>query len=255
MFPFSEEQERRITQTQRLVCYALTNYADKVISVARRGEFDRSILDDVGEFKNKLPLYKLAKLHLIFLENLNLPPSYYKDIIDNCTEEAYRLIDFWETEFGFPADEDIDFSLYEDECGHFDESHLEVPFGGTTDDLLAQGYNYDEVLLCQATMTYNTKVLREQIEKGTNPNVWITAQYNFSEAQQNKDGYNALEICTDLIDICTEQHYPNFWTCRGKHAFRIHIDALYDLMEGAAYAHLRTIFRKMIAGEEYKLLF
>ena len=66
-------------------------------------------------------------------------------LIEYNRKTCQQLLDFWKSEYGYPIDDDINFSTYANGCAHFKCWDVEDLFDATMDKLIAMGYNKDEV--------------------------------------------------------------------------------------------------------------
>ena len=98
---------------------------------------------------------------------------------------------------------DVDYSMFPVERGHFHDWDMDDMLDGNIDQLSKMGYDVDECLLCYAVLTGNIEEIDRQIEKGTNPDVWISGDFSPETANSN-DGssYNALEACNTFYCDC-----------------------------------------------------
>lgn len=225
-------------QTDVLLSHIMQNHADAAIEILERGSFNKYILTDVGCCSVPLPLYQLSICQDIMLSYDTWVDSY-RPIIERNREEVSHLLNFWKVEYNYPIENGIDFSKYEEYCGHFYDWDFEELFDGSLDKLIDMGYNRDEALLCYGVLGYHSAILNEQIAKGTNPDVNISGDIQPQMAScEDGESYNALVSCdTFACDIVDCYGFGNFWENKDK-VLEVRAQDIYDLLQGAAYTQL-----------------
>lgn len=165
--------------------------------------------------------------------------DFYRPIVERNRKDVSKLLDFWKSEFGYPVEKGMDFSLYTEECGHFYGCDMEDLLEGNLEELVENGYDRDEVLLCYGVLVYNPEILEEQIAKSTNPDVYISGNIPPQKAcQEDGESYNALlSNQTFGYDIVDCYGFGRFWESQGN-MLKIEARDIYDLLQGAAYTQL-----------------
>lgn len=79
-----------------LVALVMQNKADQVIELIESGNFDKSLLEDVGCCEHPLPLYKLSLCNMILLDT----DGWISDslpIVEQNRQNCRLLLDYWRT--------------------------------------------------------------------------------------------------------------------------------------------------------------
>lgn len=225
-------------QTNVLLSHIMQNHADAAIEILKSGNFNKYILTDVGCCSVLLPLYQLSICQDIMLSTDNWA-DFYRPVIERNRKEVSRLLNFWKVEYNYPIEKGIDFSKYEEYCGHFYDWNFEDLLDGSLDKLIDLGYNRDEALLCYGVLGYHSAILNEQIAKETNPDVYISGDIKPQMAScEDGESYNALVSCnTFACDIVDCYAFGRFWEDTDK-ILKVESRDIYDLLQGAAYTQL-----------------
>lgn len=225
-------------KTQNLLSYIMQNKADAAIEVLKSNNFDKHILEDVGCCSAPLPLYQLTICQNIMLGNDEWVEAY-RSVIERNRKNVKKLLNFWKNECNYPIEREIDFSIYEEYCGHFYDWDLDSLLDGSLEELVKMGYNKDEVLLCYGVLGYHSAIIEEQIAKKTNPDVFISANRLPQDAcERDGESYNALQSCnTFMYDILDCYGFGSFWAAQDK-TLGVRSQDIYSLLQGAAYTQL-----------------
>ena len=106
----------------------------------------------------------------------------------------------------------MDFFDYQSECAHFKDWDLDELLDGNLDELVALGYNKDEVEFCYAVLTYKPDLIQKHIALRTNPNVYISGDIPPGTGYASDgESYNALDFCHTV--------YCDAFDCYGLAAF------------------------------------
>ena len=235
-------------RTEKLLSHVTQNHADESINILSSGNFDHSILTDVGCFGNPLPLYKITLCNELIFSNT----EWHKDFIPTIKEyqaECKKLKTFWHDRYGYDTDTEMDFEPYP-ECAHYmyDEYDLTI---GNLENLLKLGYDRDEVELCHATLVYNYRLLKKHITRRTNPDVWINEDnYPKDAIYLKSDSYNAYEQsatiywdCFDCYDLLTF-YQDNILKSINKYDLQL-------VFEAAAYIQLYYKFSEIVKSNTH----
>lgn len=237
--------------TQLLLSHVFQNNVEGFVKIIKDGNYDKRILSDVGVCSHPLPLRTLIACVYIILDDENWSENIYPIILDN-RKRCKEIISFWESHFSEKIELDIDFRPYREIFARFYEWEIELLLEGTCEELVAMGYNKDEVELCYATLIYDYDVINKHIELGTNPNVYISADQQPGQGD-SFDGvsYNALVFCyATYSDIFDCYQFSNYW--ESKDVLPVDDIDIKTLMEGAAYYRLGQKFEKLIESKKIK---
>ena len=228
--------------TQKLVMYVLQNNAEGAIAILKEGNFHKNILTDLRTCRNILPLYKLSICNRILLFEDSDWSESILPLIEYNRKTCQQLLNFWKSEYGFPIDDDIDFSTYANGCAHFKCWDFEDLFDATIDKLIAMGYNKDEVEFCYGVLTYDTELLSKHIALKTNPNVFISGELPPGTGKRN-DGtsYSALSSCLDFhYDAVIYYGVIDYWkgNMNKNEKQSVRDDDVLNLLQAAAYFRL-----------------
>lgn len=233
-------------RTQELLCRVMQNNADEAIAILESGEYDTDVLEDIEAFSNPLPLYGLSVCQKILLAYDEWVDKY-QTMAERNKKGCDKLLAYWKEHFNFTVDKPIDFSLYDKVCGQPSDTPIEELLDGSLDDLVKAGYDKDEVILCHAVLTYNSPVIAEQIKKGTNPDVWISARAKPGTGNAD-NGFcmNALDFCHELVeDTLNGDEMGMFWEDDDS-VFGVSSYDFNNLLEGAAYAKLAKELKALV---------
>lgn len=232
-------------RTQELLSYVMQNCADKAIAILESGDFDHGVLEDVGGLSSPLALYQVSLCQHLMLSDKGWS-DFYLPTIERNLAACEKLLDYWQERFHYPVDRPMDFSPFDNVCAHFFDWDLEELLEGTLDELVAMGYNRDEVLLCYAVLTHDSELLRRQIAKGTNPDVYISGDVEPGKGYAyDMTTYNALNECGRFVgDVVTINGFGGYWE-EYEFPLEVNIRALCDLLQGAAYAQLFPVLKAL----------
>ena len=96
------------------------------------------------------------------------------DLLETESVDMRTLLDYWDKRWNYPVNRPMDFSYYQEMCAHFKDWDIDELLEGNLDDLVALGYNKDEIELCYAVLTYRPDLIRKHILLRTNPDVYIS---------------------------------------------------------------------------------
>ncbi len=223
----------------RLVACVVQNQADMAIAIIESGAFDEGLLTDLKCCENPLPLYKLSMCNDILLSEADWGECF-RPVVERNREGCRRLLEFWKHGCGYPVDEPMDFGSYQYECAHFKDWDLEDLLDGTVDELVALGYDRNEVELCYAVLTYKAELIEKHIGLRTNPDVFISGELPAGEGKRDDyESYNALDACSNYYDDALFL-YPSasFW--EAEDIMPIRVRDVHLLLEAAAYCDLEN---------------
>ncbi len=114
------------------------------------------------------------------------------------------------------------------------------------DELVALGYDKDEVEFCYAVLTYKPDLIQKHIALRTNPNVYISGDIPPGTGYASDgESYNALVFCnTVYCDAFDCYGYGAFWENTLKRPAEVH-DVLL-LIETAAYRDLEVKLKSLL---------
>ena len=190
--------------TQRLISCVMQNMADEAIKILRSGFFNKKVLEDVGGCQGKLPLPMITRCYRILLDDVSSWNKSFQHIVIQQKEECQRLMEFWASEYGYPAYDEIDFAPYEDDCCHFDKYwNLEDLLDADIETLQTLGYTKDECEFCYAVLTYRSDLITKHLKLGTIADIDISDHPRGFAVEG--ESYNALRECNtfycDAFDI------------------------------------------------------
>lgn len=194
-----------MNKTKELIKCVIECDSDGAIAILESGDFNISIIDDIGLLKKPFPLSWIILCNKILLANDNWNEKYFKPVIIPARTRNEILEKYFEKN-GLMRGHSVDFSLFPDERGHFDGWDFEEMLDGSEEKLVSLGYDLDECKLCYAVLVGDIEEIENQIAKGTNPNVWISGDFTPDKTWEN-DGcsYNALVACNtfycDVFDV------------------------------------------------------
>ena len=228
-----------------LVSLVMQNQAEKVIDLLESGNVDTKILNDIGCCSSPLPLYKLSLCNAILLEDDNWSKSFLP-IVERNRKGCKTLLDYWDKRWNYPVHIPVDFFDYQDECAHFKDWDIDELLDANLDELVALGYNKDEVELCYAVLTYKLDLIRTHIILRTNPNVYISGDIPPGTGYASDgESYNALTFCNTV--------YCDAFDCYGLAAFweseqieQAIVRDVYLLLEAAAYRDLEIKLKSLL---------
>lgn len=227
--------EKRLRNTRELLSYVMQNCADKAIAILESGDFYRDILADVGGFSAPLPLYQLSVCqHIMLSEDWG---QGLRDDVGRNLAECEKLLRYWEERYRYPVGQPMNFSPFDAYLGHFESwCRIDDLIEGTLEELLARGFDKNEVLLCYAVLIHNSRLLKRLIAKGTNPNVYVSGFYG--PGMGDITSYNALVECYQRAsNVIYNYAFDIYWKAYDKPLNVEQLDILI-LLEGAAYTHL-----------------
>lgn len=117
---------------------------------------------------------------------------------------------------------------------------MESLLDGNLEELVALGYDKDEVEFCYAVLTYKSDLIQKHIALRTNPDVYISANIppGMGSATDG-ESYNAL--------VCCNTFYRDAFDCYGLGTFwentqtqRVEVRDVHLLLEAAAYQDLEN---------------
>ena len=227
--------------TERLVSYVLQNNAEGAIAILKEGNFHKNILTDLRVCRKTLPLYKLSVCNRILLFEDSDWSDSVMPLIEYNRKSCQQMLDFWKYEYGYPVDEDFDFSAYADGCGHFRFRDYEELFDASLDELVAMGYDRDEVEFCYAVLVYDADLIKKHIALKTNPNVFISGEKAPGTGNRyDGSSYGALSSCDDFYyDAVIHYGVIDCWTAnQNKNDISVGSYHVLNLLQSAAYFRL-----------------
>ena len=227
-----------------LVSLVMQNKAEKVIDLLETESVDMRILNDIGCSKYPLPLYKLSLCNAILLDNDNWSENFLP-VVERNRQGCKTLLDYWDKRWNYPVNRPMDFSYYQEMCAHFKDWDMDELLEGNLDDLVASGYNKDEVELCYAVLTYKPDLIRKHILLRTNPDVYISGNITPGTGYfTDGESYNALVFCNTV--------YSDAFDCYGLAAFwkneqilQVGMRDVDLLLEAAAYRDLEMKLKSL----------
>lgn len=228
-----------------LITLVMQNQAEKVIDLLESGIIDTSILNDIGCCESPLPLYKLSLCNEILLDDDNWSESFLP--IVECNRKGCKaLLDYWKRRWNCPVDRPVNFFDYQDVCTYFRDWDMDEVLDGDMNELVALGYDKDEVEFCYAVLTYKPDLIQKHIALRTNPDVYISGDVP-PGAGSATDGecYNALVFCnTVYCDAFDCYNLAAFWeNAQIRHA---EVCDVHLLVEAAAYRDLENKLRRLL---------
>lgn len=227
-----------------LVALVMQNNAEQVIHLIESGNFDKSLLEDVGCCEHPLPLYKLSLCNMILLETDGWR-SDILPIVEQNRQNCRLLLDYWRMRWNYPIDVPMDFESYQYECAHFKDWDMEDLLDGDLDTLKAMGYDEDEVEFCYAVLTYKADLIQKHLGLRTNPDVCISASLAPGEGKAwDGESYNALNDC---YSFCWDEfHCYGLWRYwSSSHVEQVRVGDVLDLLQVAAYCELEGKLEKL----------
>lgn len=114
------------------------------------------------------------------------------------------------------------------------------------DELVALGYDKNEVEFCYAVLTYKPYLIQKHIALRTNPNVYISGDIPPGTGYASDgESYNALAFCNTV--------YCDAFDCYGLAAFwentqiqTVEVSDVHLLLETAAYKDLETRLKSLL---------
>lgn len=228
-----------------LVSWVMQNQAEKVIGLIESGNVDTKFLNDIGCCSSPLPLYKLSLCNAILLDDDNWSEGFLP-VVERNRQGCKTLLDYWDKRWNYPVHVPMVFGDYQDECAHFKDWDLDELLDGNLDELVALGYNKDEVELCYAVLTYKLNLIKKHIVLRTNPNVYISGGIPPGTGYASDgESYNALAFCNTV--------YCDAFACYGLAAFwgnkpikQVIVRDVHLLLEAAAYRDLEIKLNSLL---------
>lgn len=226
-------------KSDSLVSSVMQNQAEKAIGLLESGRLDIRFLDNIGRCKNPLPLYKLSLCNAILLDNDNWAESFLP-VVERNRQGCKTLLDYWEKRWDCPVSHPMDFSDYQEECAHFKGWNMENLLDGNLEELVALGYDKDEVEFCYAVLVYKSDLIQKHIALRTNPDVYISANIPPGTGYATDgESYNALVCCnTFCCDAFDCYGLGTFW--ENAQIQRVEVRDVHLLLEAAAYQDLEN---------------
>lgn len=220
-----------------VVSLVMQNQAEKAIDLLESGNVDTKILNDIGCCGSSLPLYKLSLCNAILLDDDNWSEGFLP-VVERNRQGCKTLLDYWDKRWNYTVHISMDFFDYQSECAHFKDWDLDELLDGNLDELVALGYNKDEVELCYAVLTYKPDLIQKHIALRTNPNVYISGDIPSGTGYASDgESHNALDFCHTV--------YCDALDCYGLAAFgenkqmkQAIVRDVHLLLEAAAYRDL-----------------
>lgn len=228
-----------------LIALVMQNHAKKVIDLLESDVIDTRILNDIGCCSSPLPLYKLSLCNAILLDDDNWSERFLP-VVERNRQGCATLLDYWGERWNYPVNCPMDFSDYQDMCAHFKDWSMDELLDGNLDDLVALGYNKDEVELCYAVLTYEPDLIKKHIALRTNPDVYVSGNIS-SGTGYTTDGesYNALVFCnTVYCDAFDCYNLAVFW--ENEQIQQMKMRDVYLLFEAAAYRDLEKKLKSLL---------
>lgn len=235
-----------IHQFSDLVALVMQNQAEKVIDLLESDVIDTRILNDIGCCSSPLPLYKLSLCNAILLDDDNWSKSFLP-VVERNRKGCKTLLDYWEKRWNCPVDCPVNFFDYQDVYTYYRDWDIDELLDGTMDELVALGYDKDEVEFCYAVLTYKPDLIQKHIALRTNPNVYISGDIPPGTGYASDgESYNALVFCnTVYCDAFDCYGYGAFWENTLKRPAEVH-DVLL-LIETAAYRDLEVKLKSLLS--------
>lgn len=227
-----------------LVALVMQNNAEQVIHLIESGNFDKSLLEDVGCCEYPLPLYKLSLCNMILLDTDGWR-SDILPIVEQNRQNCGLLLDYWRTRWNYPVDVPMDFESYQYECAHFSDWDMDELLDGDLDTLKAMGYDEDEVEFCYAVLTYKADLIQKHLGLKTNPDVCISASLAPGEGKAwDGESHNALNDC---YSFCWDEfHCYDLWRYwSSSHVEKVRVGDAQALLQVAAYCDLEEKLEKL----------
>lgn len=227
-----------------LVALVMQNKAEQVIELIESGNFDKSLLEDVGCCEHPLPLYKLSLCNKILLDTDGWSCDALSTIEQN-RQNCRLLLDYWRTRWNYPVDVPMDFESYQYECAHCKDWDMEDLLDGDLDTLKAMGYDEDEVEFCYAVLTYKADLIQKHLDLRTNPDVCISASLAPGEGKAwDGESHNALNDC---CSFCWDEfHCYDLWRYwSSSHVENVRVGDAQALLQVAAYCELEEKLDKL----------
>lgn len=220
-----------------LVLLVMQNKAEKVIDLIDSGRFNQNLLEDIGCCESSLPLYKLSLCNAILLDSGGWSKEVLP-IVERNRLGCKNLLDYWAGQWKCPINVPLDFETYQSECAHFKDGNMEDLLGGNLNELIALGYDENEVEFCYAVLTYKYDLIQKHIKMRTNPDIYISGTIPFGYGNlEDGESYNALD--------CYNIFYCDAFDCYGLRAFwsdiqirEVRVRDVHLLLEAAAYCDL-----------------
>lgn len=227
-----------------LVALVMQNNAEQVIHLIESGNFDKSLLEDVGCCEHPLPLYKLSLCNMILLDTDGWSSDALSTIEQN-RQNCRLLLDYWRTRWNYPVDVLMDFESYQYECAHWKDWDMDELLDGDLDTLKAMGYDEDEVEFCYAVLTYKADLIQKHLGLRTNPDVCISASLAPGEGKAwDGESHNALNDC---YSFCWDEfHCYDLWCYwSSSHVENVRVGDAQALLQVAAYCELEEKLDKL----------
>lgn len=231
-------------QTQKLLSCIMENMADEAIEILRAGNFNKDILEDVGGFEAKLPLYMITRFHYILIDDVESWSEWVRPAMAQQLEGCRKLLDFWKSEYGYILDDEINFGPFADSCKQFDPEiwDYEMLFDADLQTLVSLGYTADECEFCYAILTFNHELIQKHLALGTDAEVNIAdkPRAEIKGDDVYEDCYNALRACGEVYwDAYTIYNLTKFvFAGNDKRLIDIKTSHIEELLQAAAYAQL-----------------
>ena len=242
-----------------LIALVVANRADEAIALMEHGEYDRSVLTDIrrleefapsevscyNRIESPLGLYQITQANKVYF-SCDTWSDKALPSVEKIRLQIARLERYWD-KLGLPVYEPIDFRKFKNLCQHFcDDWSFEDLFDGTEEELVALGYDRNEVKMCYALLLYDKDEIERQIALGTNPDVGITGE--FPPPVNKHDFYCGLEAAENsLFDVCIVYDLWYYWnSLPGTDLHPIDREILHGLFGAAAYSELLPRLRKLI---------
>ena len=228
-----------------LVALVMQNQAEEVIDLLESDVIYTRILNDVGCCSSPLPLYKLSLCNAILLDDDNWSEGFLP-VVERNRQGCKALLDYWNKRWNYPVNRPMNFSDYQDACAHFKDWDIDEVLDGTMDELVALGYDKNEVEFCYAVLTYKPYLIQKHIALRTNPNVYISGDIPPGTGYASDgESYNALAFCNTV--------YCDAFDCYGLAAFwentqiqTVEVSDVHLLLETAAYKDLETRLKSLL---------
>ena len=139
------------------------------------------------------------------------------DLLETESMDMRTLLDYWDKRWNYPVNRPMDFSYYQEMCAHFKDWDMDELLEGNLDDLVASGYNKDEVELCYAVLTYRPDLIRKHILLRTNPDVYISGNITPGTGYSTDGVDDFMEKCrfqaSILMKKCMERSLIRWKKC------------------------------------------
>lgn len=236
--------------TEQLVIAVLSNNFKQTKRIIEEGKFDTVVFDDVFRALGidcssvpPFPLYYISLCNQIYLSGKW--KDNYQSTVRRNLNGCRLLIEYW-SDMGYEVTTPIDFYKYRCLSAYLDAFTYEDELDSEKGGLLAMGYDSDEIDLCIALSVYERDVIFDLLEKGVNPDVWMSEDLTPAECAESKDGVNGVEhvLCALYADIYINDFFRYYRRLPIEKMYKPTLTMFHCLFMGAAY---QQVIEKMEA--------